>query len=235
MAAPAKAAGLGELDDKVEKVEFKVTVLKTDESKVRGMLAAAEPVPRTVYFYDTPDLDLDRRNVVLRARVTGMKEQSTVKLRPVPLPVPAPWSETGKVEIEVDVVGAEPTTSAKLDRTLDPGDIEPTRKPSKLFNEAQETLIASVLPSLDDLRLLGPIDAKKWELEPDGFRHKLEIEEWTVDDSLHFIELSIKVDRRDADEAGREWHALLDGRDISHTHVQVSKTRAVLEHFAAVS
>jgi hypothetical protein len=241
MAAPTKAGSFSGLDKKIEKVEFKVTVLETDESEVRRMLAATTPVPRAVYFYDTADLVLFKENdLVLRARVTDGNEQSTVKLRPVTLPVVPPWSEDPKVEIEADVVGDdEPTTSAKRDDTPNPGEIEQvaqnTRKLSKLFNKAQEALIAPALPdktSLDDLTPLGPIDALKWELQPDGFRYKLEVEEWTVKNGPHFIELSIKVDRDEADTAQQAWHALLGGRKISRTHKQVSKTREVMEHFA---
>jgi hypothetical protein len=236
MAAPTRVGSFSELDEKIEKVEFKVTVLEKDEQWVRDMLPATS-VSRTVYFYDTPELVLFKeKGLVLRARVTGENEQSTVKLRPVTLPLGSPWSEAEKVEIEVDVVGAEePTTSAKRDADADPGDIEKvarTSKISKLFNKTQEKLIAPARPSLDDLEVLGPIGAVKWEFTPDGFDYELAVEEWTVEDGPHFMELSIKVDRDKADEAQPKWHALFDDNEISRTHEQVSKTREVMEHFA---
>ena len=240
MAAPTKAGSLSELDPAIQKVELKLTVLPTDESKVHDLLAGAKPVQRKVYFYDTPELALDAERLVLRARVTDGKEDSTVKLRPVPLPVvPPPWSDDEDVEIELDVVGTRHTPSAKLDDKPGPGEIEQVerreRELSKLFNQAQEALIAPALPdetSLDDLEVLGPIDALKWELQLDGFPHELAVEEWTVADGPHFIELSIKVDRGEADTARQEWEALLDGKGIGRRHKQDPKTRMVLEHFA---
>lgn len=221
------------------KVEFKLTVLPTDESKVHDLLAGAKPVQRKVYFYDTPGLDLDDKKHVLRARVTGGKEDTTVKLRPVPLPVlPPPWSDDDDVEIELDIVGTRHTPSAKLDDKRDPGEIEQveqTRKVSKLFSKAQEALIAPALPDgtpLDDLAVFGPIDALKWELPPNGFPYELAVEEWTIEGGLHFIELSFKVAPGETEKAQPAFHALLDGRRIGRRHRQEPKTRMVLEHFA---
>ena len=225
-----------------KKVEFKLTVLPTDIWKMPNLLAGAKPVQRTVYFYDTPALELYERQekFVLRARVTDGEEDSTVKLRPVPLPVvPPPWSDDKDVEIEEDVVGTNGTPSAKLDGTPGPGEIEEvergTRKLSKLFNKAQEALIAPALPDgteLDDLEVLGPIKALKWELEPNGFPYELAVEEWTITDGPHFIELSFKVAPGDKKKAQQAFDALVDDHGIGRSHEQVSKTQIALEHFA---
>jgi hypothetical protein len=224
------------------KVEFKLTVHLEDESKVHDLLAGEKPVRRTVYFYDTQALELyeKKEKLVLRARVTDGEEDSTVKLRPVPLPVvPPPWSDDKDVEIEEDVVGTKPTPSAKLDGTPNPGDIEQvergTLKLSKLFSKAQEALIAPALPngtSIDDLEVFGPIDALKWELRPNGFPHKLAVEEWTFTNGPHFIELSFKVAPGDKENAQRAFDALVDGHGIRRDHEQVSKTQIALEFFA---
>jgi hypothetical protein len=239
MAAPTKAGSLSGLDEAIKKVEFKLTVLPTDESKVHVMLAGIRPEQRKVYFYDTPALALDTKKFVLRARVTDGDEDSTVKLRPVPAVVPPPWSAAKDVEIELDIVGSKETPSAKLDDKPKPGEIEQverrTRKLSKLFNKAQEALIAPALPDgteLDDLEVLGPIKALKWELEPNGFPYKLAVEEWTIIDGPHFIELSFKVAPGESDKAQRAFHALLDGHGIGRDHPQEPKTRMVIEHFA---
>ena len=47
--------------------------------------------------------------------------------------------------------------------------------------------------SLNDLEVLGPVDARKWELPPERFPHKLSVEEWSLPDAPHFVELSFKV------------------------------------------
>ena len=114
---------------------------------------------------------------MLRARVTdGDDDDSTVKLRPLPLPdVPARWSATDGVRIELDVVGRKQVPSAKLDGKPDRGEIEQVEQGgwglSKLFSKAQEAVVEDELPSgtsLDDLEVLGPVDARKWELPARG-------------------------------------------------------------------
>ena len=114
------------------------------EGAGRAARAGVEPARRRVYFYDTPELALFARDLVLRARVTeGDDDDSTVKLRPLPLPgIPAPWSTTEGVRVELDVVGSRQVPSAKLDGEPDAGEIEQVAhgmtKLSKLFSKAQE-------------------------------------------------------------------------------------------------
>jgi len=233
----------GELDPAVQKLEFKVTVLPAEEPRVQAELreAGVEPARRKVFFYDTPDLALSGEDLVLRARVTeGDDDDSTVKLRPLPLPeIPARWRETDGVRIELDVVGARQVPSAKLDGKPDPGEIEQVAKGalelSKLFSKAQEACIAEGLPrgtSLDDLAVLGPVAARKWDLPPRTFPYELSVEEWTLPDGPHFIELSFKVEPGEASRADRAFHAELDRMDIGHDGDPDPKTARVLAFFA---
>ena len=218
----------------LDKVEFKLTVLPTDVWKVPNLVGGAKPLPRKVCFYDTPKLALAKKKLVVRARVTDGEADSTVKLRPVPRIVPPPWSDTEDVEIELDIVGTRETPSAKLDDKPKPAKIDQV-KLSKLFSKAQKTLIAPALPKgtkLDDLQVLGPINALKWELEPNGFPYELAVEEWTIIGGPHFIELSFKVDRDDTKQARKAWNALLDDHGFSREHPQDAKTAVVLNYFA---
>jgi len=82
--------------------------------------AHLNPARGKVYFYDTPELALLAKDLVLRARVTdGDDDDSTVKLWPLPLPnVPARWSATDRVWIELDVVGDKQVPSAKLESSV---------------------------------------------------------------------------------------------------------------------
>ena len=242
MPAQPEAAGLSELDPAIQKIEFKVTVLPAEEPNVQAELrkAGVHPARRKVYFYDTPKLALFANDLVLRARVTdGDDDDSTVKLRPLPLPnIPAGWTATDGVRIEVDVVGNKHVPSAKLDGAPDRGEIEQVEhgalKLDKLFTKAQEALVADALPSgasLNDLAVLGPIDARKWDLPPQTFPHKLAVEEWSMPDGTHFIELSFKVAPDEAQDAQRAFHALLDRLEIGHEGDPDPKTARVLKFF----
>jgi hypothetical protein len=244
MATDGAAGNFGDLHPKIQKLEFKVTVLPAEEPNVHAELerTGAEPVGRKVYFYDTPELALFENDLVLRARVTdGDDDDSTVKLRPLlPPDIPGDWGATAKVRIELDVVGSRHVGSAKLDGEPDPGEVEQVERRelelSKLFSKAQEALVADALPrgtSLNDLAVLGPVRARKWKLPPETFPYDLAVEEWSVLDELHFIELSFKAEPDEARDAQRAFHALLDRLEIGHEGDGQQKTPKVLEVFAA--
>jgi hypothetical protein len=243
MATDSEGGRFDQLDPAIGKLEFKVTVLPAEEAKVHAELrrAGVDPVRRKVYFYDTPELALFAKDLVLRARVTeGDDDDSTVKLRPLPLPdIPAPWSTTDGVRIELDVVGARQVPSAKLDGEPDRGEIEQVEhgllKLSKLFSKAQEACVEDELPSttaLHELAVLGPVDARKWELPPEAFPHELSVEEWTLPDGPHFVELSFKVAPGEAEGAERAFHSLLDRLEIGRDGDSEPKTPRVLRFFA---
>jgi hypothetical protein len=128
MVIDGDAGDLGHLDPAIQKVEFKLTVLAGEEGKVQALLQreGGQPQRRKVYFYDTKDLVLYGKDLVLRARVTqGDDDDSTVKLRPVDLADDeASWQQIGGIRIELDVVGHKRVPSAKLDGEPDRGEIE---------------------------------------------------------------------------------------------------------------
>jgi hypothetical protein len=224
----ASAVDLGNLDPVIGKVEFKYTLLKQDEPKVLRRLGHG--TRRKVYFYDTADLALKKVHLVLRFRTTkGEKDNSTVKLRPVPEDDDA-WRAIPGIDVEGDMVGREFRLSAKLDdkRKAD------TAKPSEvgvLFAH-QHALLAGV--DLDTLSVLGPIRALVWELEDvEGFPYKLAVEQWNVEDELAFLELSCKVEAAAAPEAATRFTELLKRLKLDPDAPQVTKTDQVLNFFAA--
>ena len=231
-------------DSAIQKVELKLTVLAEEEPRVQDLLEkeGAQPQRRRVYFYDTRDLALYKRDVVLRARVTqGDDDDSTVKLRPVDLADDdASWRQIDGIRIELDVVGDKQVTSAKLDGQPDHGEIEGVeakdRKVGSLFSQKQERLIADYAPkgvSLDQLEMLGPVDARKWDLDqPGGFPYALSVEEWSLPDATRFIELSFKVPAEEANDAQAAFRAFLTDLDVKPAGDQAPKTPRVLEFFA---
>ena len=80
--------------------------------------------------------------------------------------------------------------------------------------------------------MLGPVDARKWELPPETFPHKLSVEEWSLPDGTHFLELSFKVEPDEAESAARAFHAFLDRVKIGHDGDPEPKTPRVLRFFA---
>lgn len=244
MAIDSDDGDLGHLDPAIQKVEFKLTVLGGEESKVQALLQkeGGQPQRRKVYFYDTKDLVLYGKDLVLRARVTqGVDDDSTVKLRPVDLADDeASWQQIDGIRIELDVVGDKQVPSAKLDGEPDRGEIEEVearqRPVGSLFSGKQERLIADYAPdgiSLDELEVLGPVDARKWDLDnTEGFPHALSVEEWSLPDATRFIELSFKVSADEANDAQTAFRALLTGLEVDVAGDQTQKTPRVLKFFA---
>ena len=244
MAIDTDGGDLGRLDPAIQKVEFKITVLSGEEAKVQALLQkeGRQPQRRKVYFYDTKDLALYGKDLVLRARVTqGDDDDSTVKLRPVDLADDeASWRQIDGIRIELDVVGDKQVPSAKLDGEPDRGEVEAVeakqRPVGSVFSGKQEQLIADYGPdgiSLNKLEVLGPVDARKWDLDdPDGFPHTLSVEEWSLPDATRFIELSFKVSADEATDAQTAFRALLIGLEVDVAGDQTPKTPRVLKYFA---
>jgi hypothetical protein len=230
-------------DPDIDAVEIKLAVVAEQEELVRKMVRDAdlESERRRVFFFDTGKLELLDGDLVLRARVIrDGDDDSTVKLRPVdPATIGRRWKrETKGFEIELDIVGDEPTCSAKLDETQQRGEIdavaEDQRAIKKLFSDDQEDLIREYKPetvSWDDLRVLGPIAVEKWKWKPRGFRHEVTVEEWVLPDKNDFLELSIKVDPKEAIEAGDAFRALLVEHELEPDGDSQAKTRWALGFF----
>ena len=244
MAIQTEPSMFDALNPEVTALEFKVTVLRDDELKLQEELkrTRATRVRRTVYFYDTPDRDLARQKICLRGRVTeGDDDQSTIKLRPLPdAGVPAGW-RVPKLEIEADVVGATLIPSVKIDHKPGPGRVADVAagslELSKLFNDDQEAIIDAALPKgvkLNNLQVLGPIDARKWELPKDTLPpYEVCVEEWSLPDASRFLEISFKLeDVSHAESAKQAFHGLLGRLGIDVEGDPAPKTRLALKFFA---
>lgn len=115
---------LGLLDD-ADSVELKLTVPLADQrSSIEALgFDPLEAQVRLVYFFDTPDLALDRAGVVVRARrIQRRGEDSVVKLRPVvPEQVPKRRRTMPGFGIEVDAMPKDaPRARALLRRAVVP-------------------------------------------------------------------------------------------------------------------
>src|SRR6185436_14104573 len=91
-----------------DSVELKLTVPMSDRSRGAAQLGV-DPLDaqiRQVYFFDTPDLALDRQGIVVRARRVQRKgDDSVVKLRPVvPATLPEDLRRSASFNVEVDAL-----------------------------------------------------------------------------------------------------------------------------------
>ncbi|PTL78047.1 hypothetical protein DAT35_41240 [Vitiosangium sp. GDMCC 1.1324] len=224
-------------------VEFKVTIDPSQAAAVRKLLHLSHSkAERTrVRFYDTPQLDLFQRGVVLRTRqVHDGPDDVTLKLRPVDASRIDPhWFTRAGFKVETDQVGEQGVPSASLTLPLKQGKSDEVDKGKKgvgsLFTDEQERLVAELSGRPIDfkaLSILGPVESRKWKAEPKHGPGPLSIEEWTLPDGRQILEVSIRAASSQSKEAVRALSSYLDSHGIHPTSTQETKTRAALDYFA---
>ena len=226
-----------------DSVELKLTIPESDQ---RSAVQALDMDPldgalRHVYFFDTPDLSLFDKGVVVRARRVQRKgDDSVVKLRPVvPGDLPDSLRKSRNLVIEVDAMPGAFVCSASLKRALDTTPVREAaagKQPiSALFSKEQRAFFEAHAPDaaeLDDLAVLGPINVLKLKFSPEGYDRRLVAEMWLYPDNTRILELSTKCEPGEAFQVAAETRAFLLGRGLDLSAEQQTKTRTALEFFA---
>jgi hypothetical protein len=225
-----------------DSVELKLTV---PEASHRSSITALDLDPldaqvRQVFFFDTPDLALDRAGVVARARRVQRKGgDSVVKLRPVvPDRLSPELRRTPGFFVEVDAMPGGFVCSASLKGEIGPGAVKAAisgeRPLRKLFSKAQRAFFAEHAPegvALDDLSVLGPIFVLKLKSTPGERGRRLVTEMWLYPDGSRILELSTKCATDEAFQVAAEGRAMLVARGVDLMGEQHTKTRKALQFF----
>ena len=226
-----------------DSVELKLTV---PEPHQRSTVAALDLDPldaqiRQVFFFDTPELDLDAHGVVVRARrIQGKGGDSVVKLRPVvPSELPDDLRHSGAFRVEVDALPGGFVCSGTLKGSPTSDEVRRASNGNlplrKLFSKEQRQLFAAHAPqgiALDDLAILGPIFVLKLRLTPPGFGRKLVAEMWIYPDGSRILELSTRAATNEVFQVAAETRAFLVKSGVDLSGEQETKTRKALEYFA---
>ena len=226
-----------------DSVELKLTV---PEPRQRSTAAALDLDPleaqlRQVFFFDTPELDLDAHGVVVRARrIQGRGADSTVKLRPVvPSELPDELRHSGAFRVEVDMLPGGFVCSGALKGSPDSTDVRRaaggTLAIHKLFSKEQRQLFAAHAPQgieLDDLRVLGPIFVLKLRFTPEALGRRVVAEMWIYPDGSRILELSTRAGTNEAFQVAAETRGFLVEHGVDLSGDQETKTRKALEYFA---
>jgi hypothetical protein len=226
-----------------DSVELKLTV---PEAHHRSTVQALGVDPlqaqiRQVYFFDTPELALSERGVVVRARrVQGRGDDTVVKLRPVvPDDLPERLRRTPGVVVEVDAMPGGWVCSASFKGALGTTDVTQVasgkRAIRKLFSKEQRAFYSEHAPEgigLDDLAILGPILVLKLNFRPEGLGRKLVGEMWLYPDGSRILELSTKCPPADMVTSAVQTRLYLHEQGVDLSGEQQTKTRTALEYFA---
>ena len=232
------------LIDDADSVELKLTVPESNQRSAVGALGMdpLEAQIRQVFFFDTPDLALDKAGLVVRARrVQGRDDDTVVKLRPVvPHELPESLRSSPSFGVEVDAMpggfvcsGSLKGTIAKIDavKAAVAGE-QPVRK---LFTKEQRALFADNAPAgvaFSDLVVLGPIPLMKLKMSPKALGRKLVAELWLYPDGTRILELSTKCVPAEALQVALQARAFLSECGIDLSGKQQTKTRTALNIFS---
>jgi hypothetical protein len=167
----------------IDAVEIKCTIRPDQELRAERAMEVDEDTAdvRLVYFYDTPNLDLFKAGVVLRARlVKGDADDSTVKFRPVePASIPRDWQRWKGFKLEADWVGDRVVCSASLTDLQQRDEIDEVAKGKraigKLFSSDQERFLREFHKGpvgFGKLRVMGPIRVLRWKPKHETFSHE---------------------------------------------------------------
>src|SRR5262245_6271774 len=225
-------------------VELKVT-LPADGHRGAVSALGLDPLEaqiRQVFFFDTPELTLNKAGLVVRARrVAGRGGDTVVKLRPViPDQLPDELRHSGAVGVEVDAMPGGFVCSASMKGRASNSDVREAamgaRPLRKLFSKEQRAFFAANAPDgidLNDLAVLGPTFVLKQNTLPRRLGRKLVAELWLIPDGSRVFELSTKCLPAEAYQVAIETRAYLESLGLDLSPDPQTKTKTTLEFFSA--
>ena len=227
-----------------DSVELKLTVPESEHFTTAQALGVdpLEAQIRQVFFFDTPQLELNKLGLVVRARRVQRKSGGDfiVKMRPVvPGELPERLRRARTFNVEVDALPGGFVCSGTLKRRAGNEEVRqvvsgdlPLQSLSSKFQRQLLADHAAKGPRLDDLQVLGPILVLKLKFVPEGFGRELVGELWSYPDNSRVLELSTKCAPGEAFQVAAEARAFLSSAGIDLSGDQETKTLKALEFFA---
>jgi hypothetical protein len=240
--SPDKLVEALELLKDATSVELKLMVADTQSSVIRRLgFDPVEAQPRQVYFFDTPDLKLNKAGLIVRARRSaGGKGDTVVKLRPIdPTSINAELRHDAAFKVEIDFMpgGYVCSGSAKgrcsAQDVLDVADDEAPLE--SIFNRNQLEFYAAHAPgglSMDELVPLGPTFLLRLRHQPKRFDRPVTVELWLYPDGSRILEMSTKGEPQEAFQLGAEFRAFIIGSGLRIGNQAVTKTNSALSYFS---
>jgi hypothetical protein len=227
-------------------VELKLSVPLTDQrATIKSIgLDPVEAQPRQAFFFDTPDLALNRAGVVVRARrIQGGDADTVIKLRPVdPANIDPELSRSKAFKVEVDSMPGGFVCSASFKGVCTGQEVLDvslgTMPLRKLFSKEQRAFYDAHAPAgitMDKLVILGPTFLLKAKHLPKAkeFDRPITVEMWLYPDGTRVMELSTKGVPKEAFQVVVDFKAYLAGNGIALGADQSAKTKSSLEYFSA--
>ena len=242
--SPEDAARVLKMLKHAGSVELKLSIPATGHRAAsRGIgLDPVESQPRQAFFFDTPDLALNRAGVIVRARrFQGGGGDTVVKRRPVdPATIDPELRKSDSFKVELDAMPGGFVCSASFKGRCDGDEVLAAASGEaplhKLFSKEQRAFYDEHAPKrvrMDSLIALGPILLLRAKHFAKEFGRGVVVELWIYPDGSHVLEVSTKCEPKDAFQVAAEFRAYLAARGIDLGASQESKTRTALQYFKA--
>ena len=223
-------------------VELKLTIpAEGHRAAARSIgLDAVEAQPRQAYFFDTPDLALNKAGIILRARrFQGGKGDTVVKVRPVdPATIDPELRRSDSFKVELDAMPGGFVCSASFKGSCDGSEVADVAAGAmplrSLFSDEQLKYFDARAPKkirMDKLVVLGPILLLRSKHNAKALGRNVVVELWIYPDGSHVLEVSTKCEPKEAFQVSAEFRAFLAERGIEAGAEQESKTRTALMYF----
>jgi hypothetical protein len=225
-----------------EKIEIKLAFVSEDTAKAFAILGLTDPPKeeRRIHFFDTGNLALFDRGLILRVRQTVVGDDvddATLKVRGPFAPNAASRflaiagaaakfegdQNVGREELPSFSITTEPGSEVVAAAVADPQKVE------SVLNAASQTLLHEIRGAEGDstqIICLGPIRSRIWKLEPDGFVGKITAELWDVA-GVQLLEISDKAPRVEASALAVQLKKLVP--EAKARQLDTSKTRFALQ------
>jgi hypothetical protein len=237
-----EVAKILELVNSSNSVELKLTVPDTEHrSAVNNLdMDVLSAELRQIVFFDTPNLTLSKRGVVVRARRLVRGGDTVIKLRPVkPTELSRELRRSSSFTVEVDAMPGLIICSGSLKARTGNDEIklvlQGKRAIRKLFTADQRALYREHAPKgldLDSLTAFGPVNAARLKWVPPAFTRSMVAELWFYPDGSRILELSTKCGTHEAFQVLAELKSFLIKRGLTITRAQETKTRKALQYFS---
>jgi hypothetical protein len=238
----AQMAEMMELIREADSVELKLTIPSAEQRATIADLPMdpVEAQPRQVFFFDTPDLALDKAGLVVRARrIQGGSGDTVVKLRPVvPSDLPKSIRTHASFKVEVDAMPGGFVCSGSMKGASTGADIHDAVRGKvalrRIFSKEQRAFYKAHAPEgieLDALVPLGPTFLLKLTFMPKALQRKFVAEMWLYPDGSRILELSTKATPSNAFQVAAESRAYLVSKGVELSGLQQTKTHTALEYF----
>jgi len=227
----------------VNSVELKL-VAPADKHRATIGKLGLDPIDaevRQVYFFDTPNLDLNKAGLVVRARrIAGGAGDTVVKLRPVdPAMISKELRRSESFKTEVDAVPDGFVCSGSLKGRCTAQEVRDTVAGKmlldRLFSKEQRAFYKAHAPKGIELRSLstfGPTFVLKVRVWVKQLDRRLVLELWLFPDGSRNMEISTKAAPSEAFQFATEFKKYLADIGVELTGNQQTKTRAAMQFFA---